>query len=95
MKWYECLEEWSKRNDAVDYRDRYSMVLWILALAGLCLQVPLILNVIIQVCFFVCTIHLIYLYVKRGCFIMSIIKIGLIFIVCLMDNMFFTISPTT
>ena len=85
------MEEWSKHNDAVVDRDRYSMGLFILVLAGLCLQLPLILNIIIQACFFICTCHLIYRYVKGGHYIFAILKCGLIFAVTLVDNMFYII----
>ena len=88
-EWLKRIEEWSKRNDAVVDRDRYSMGLFILVLAGLCLQLPLMLNVIIQVCFLTCTIHLICRYVKGGYYLLALLKVGLIFAVCLADNMFY------
>ena len=88
-EWLKRIEEWSKRNDAVADRDRYSMGLFVLVLAGLCLQLPLILNVIIQVCFLTCTVHLIYRYFKGGYYILALLKIGIIFAVVLADNMFY------
>lgn len=81
--------EWSKINDAVVDRDRYSMGLFVLVLAGLCLQLPLMLNVIIQFCFLICTVHLMYRYFKGGYYILVLLKVGLIFAVCLADNMFY------
>ncbi|MDE6786485.1 MAG: hypothetical protein K2J46_05550 [Muribaculaceae bacterium] len=88
-EWLKRIEEWSKRNDAVADSDRYSMGLFVLVLAGLCLQLPLILNVIIQVCFLTCTVHLIYRYFKGGYYILALLKIGIIFVVALADNMFY------
>ncbi|MDE6523299.1 MAG: hypothetical protein K2L17_10810 [Muribaculaceae bacterium] len=88
-EWLKNIEEWSKRNDAVVDRDRYSMGLFVLVLAGLCLQLPLILNVIIQACFLTCTVHLIYRYFKGGYYILALLKIGIIFAVALADNMFY------
>lgn len=88
-EWLKRIGEWSKRNDAVVGRDRYSMGLFILVLAGLCLQLSLILNVIIQACFLTYTVHLIYRYVKGGYYLLALLKVGLIFTVCLADNMFY------
>ena len=88
-EWLKRIEEWSKRNDAVVDRDRYSMGLFVLVLAGLCLQLPLILNVIIQACFLTCTVHLIYRYFKGRYYILALLKVGLIFAVGLADNMFY------
>ena len=88
-EWLKRIEEWSKRNDAVIDRDRYSTGLFILVLAGLCQQLPLILNIIIQACFFTCTVHLIYRYVKGGYYILALLKAGLIFALGLADNMFY------
>ena len=88
-EWLRRIEEWSKRNDTVIDRDRYSTGLFVLVLAGLCLQLPLILNVIIQACFLTCTGHLIYRYVKGGYYILALLKVGLIFAVGLADNMFY------
>lgn len=89
MEWIKRIEEWSKRNDAVIDRDRYSMGLFVLVLAGLCLQLPLILNVIIQACFLICTFHLMSRYFKGGYYILALLKVGLIFALCLDDNMFY------
>ena len=88
-KWLKRIEEWSKRNDAVVDRDRYSMGLFVLVLAGLCLQLPLILNIIIQASFLTCTVHLIYRYFKGGYYILALTKVGLIVAVSLADNMFY------
>lgn len=83
--------EWSKRNDAVVDRDRYSMGLFALVLAGICLQLPLILNVIIQVSFLTCTFHLIYRYFKGGHYLLALLKLGLIVAVGLVDDIYFHI----
>ena len=85
------IEEWSKRNDAVVDRDRYSMGLFALVLAGICLQLPLILNVIIQVCFLTCTVHLIYRYFKDGHYLLALLKLGIIVAVGLVDDIYFHI----
>ena len=86
---FKRIGEWSKRNDTVVDRDRYSMGLFLLVLAGLCLQLPLILNIIIQACFLTCSVHLIYRYFKGGYYLLALIKVGLIFVVALADNMFY------
>ena len=83
--------EWSQCSDAVVDRDRYSMGLFALVLAGFCLQLPLILNVIIQICFMICTVHLIYSYFKAGHYLMALLKIGLIVAVGLVDDIYFHI----
>ena len=88
-EWLKRIEEWSKRNDAVVDRDRYSMGLFALVLTGICLQLPLILNVIIQACFLTCTVHLIYRYFKGGYYLLALLKVGLVFTVGLADNMFY------
>lgn len=90
-EWLKRIEEWSKRNDAVVDKDRYSIGLFVLVLAGFCLQLPLILNVIIQVSFFVCTLHLIYRNVKGGYYIMAFSKVGLIVAVGLIDDIYYHI----
>lgn len=90
-EWLKRIEEWSKRNDAVVDKDRYAMGLFVLVLAGFCLQLPLILNAVIQICFLICTIHLIYLYFKDGYYLMALLKIGLIVSVGLVDDIYFHI----
>lgn len=90
-EWLKRIEEWSKRNDAVVDRDRYSMGLFVLVLAGFCLQLPLILNIIIQICFLICTVYLIYRYFKAGHYLMALLKIGLIVAVGLVDDIYFHI----
>lgn len=88
-EWLKRIEEWSKRNDAVVDKDRYAMGLFILVLAGFCLQLPMILNIIIQICFLICTVHLIYRYFKAGYYLMALLKIGLIVSVGLVDDIYF------
>ena len=88
-EWLKRIEEWSKLNEDAADRDKYSMGLFIMVLAGLCLQLPLILNIIIQACFIICTVHLIYWYFKRGHYILAVVKIGLIIALCLVENMFY------
>ena len=83
--------EWSQRSDAVVDRDWYSKCLFVLVLAGFCLQLPLILNVIIQICFMICTVHLIYRYFKAGHYLMALLQIGLIVAVGLVDDIYFHI----
>ena len=90
-EWLKNIEEWSKRNDAVVDRDRYSMGLFALVLAGICLQLPLMLNMIIQACFFACTVHLIYRYFKGGHYLLALLKLGLIVAVGLVDDIYFHI----
>lgn len=88
---FKRIEEWSKRNDAVVDKDRYSMGLFILVLAGMCLQLPLILNIIILACFLICTVHLTCWYVRSGYYILALLKIGLIVAVGLVDDIYFHI----
>lgn len=90
-EWIKRIEEWSKRNDAVIDTDRYSMGLFVLVLAGFCLQLPLILNAIIQICFLICTVHLIYRYFKGGHYLLALLKLGLIVAVGLVDDIYFHI----
>lgn len=88
-EWLKRIEEWSKLNEEDADRDKYSTGLFILVLSGLCMRLPLILNVIIQACFFICTVHLIYWYFKRGHYILALVKIGLIIALFLVENMFY------
>ena len=90
-EWLKRIVEWSKRNDVVVDKDRYSMGLFVLVLAGLCLQLPLILNIIIQACFLICTVHLTCWYVKGGYYILALLKLGLIVAVGLVDDIYFHI----
>lgn len=82
------IQEWTKRTEGIIDRDRYSLGLFVLVLAGFCLQVPLMLNIIIQTCFLVCSVHLIFRYFKAGAYLMALLKIGLIVAVGLVDDVY-------
>lgn len=68
--------------------DRFSTVLFVLALAGFCLRLPLILNIIIQLCFLACTLHVAYRYLKARRYVMALSKLALIFGVVLVDDIY-------
>lgn len=80
--------EWSQRNDRIIDKDRYALGFFVLVLAGICLQLPFIVNIIIQVCFLVCTLHLTYCYIKKDYYLMAVVKIGLIVVVGLLDQIY-------
>ncbi len=80
--------EWSKRTDKIIDRDWYAIGLFVLVLAGFCLQLPFILNVIIQACFLVCALHLTYQYLRTGNYLLAVLKIGLIVAVGLLDDIY-------
>ncbi len=83
--------EWSKRTDKIIDKDWYAIGLFVLVLAGFCLQLPFILNVIIQACFLVCTLHLTYWYIRHGQYLLAVLKVGLIVAVGLLDDIYFHI----
>lgn len=90
-RWLELIRGWSKDADSIAARDSYSMGLFILVLAGISFQLPLILNIIIQLCFLIVTLHCAYCYVKAGHYLMALLKIGLIVAVALGDDIYFRI----
>lgn len=68
--------------------DQFSTALFVLALAGFCLQLPLILNIIIQLCFLICTLHVAYRYLKARRYVMALTKSALIFGIVLVDDIY-------
>ncbi len=86
--WINRIIEWSKRTDKIIDRDWHAIGLFALVLAGFCLQLPFILNVIIQACFLVCTLHLAYWYIRHSQYLLAVLKIGLIVAVGLLDDIY-------
>ncbi len=89
--WIKRIIEWSKRTDSLIDKYQYSLGLFVLVLAGFCLQLPLILNIIIQVVFLICSIHLIYQYCRGGHYFLAMLPLGLIVCVGLVDDVYFHI----
>ena len=84
------IEEWSKHNYVTVDKDIYSTYLLVLALLGLGLKIPVILNLIIQVCLVVCTLDLAYRYLRMKNYAMCIIKISPLILVGLFDSVCLT-----
>lgn len=82
--------EWSKNNDPVVERDWYSTWLLVLALSGLGLNIPFVLNVIVQGCLVVCTLDVAYRYLRMKKNAMCIIKIFPLILVGLFDSIMLT-----
>lgn len=89
--WIKWIIEWSKRNERIIDKYQYLLGLFVLVLAGVCLQLPLILNIIIQVAFLICSIHLIYQYCRGGNYLWALLLVGLIVSVGLIDDIYFHI----
>ncbi len=89
--WINWIMEWSKRTDKIIDKDWFVIGLFVLVLAGFCLQLPFILNVIIQTCFLVGALHLTYWYIRHGHYLLAVLKIGLIVAVGLLDDIYFHI----
>lgn len=92
--WIKRILEWSKETECIVDREQYSMGLFILVLSGFSFQLPLILNVIIQLCFLICTAHVVYRYIKDTQYLMALLKIGMIVVVAvlLIDDVYLHIN---
>ena len=89
-EWLRHIEEWPKRNDAVVGRDAYSTCLLVLALLGLSLKIPFILNVIVQGCLVICTLDVAYRYLRMKNYAMCVIKISPLILIGLFDSVSLT-----
>ena len=89
-EWLKRIEEWPKRNDAVVDRDVYSTCLLVLALLGLSLKIPFILNVIVQGCLVICTLDVAYRYLRMKNYAMCVIKISPLILIGLFDSVSLT-----
>ena len=89
-EWLRRIEEWPKRNDAVVGRDVYSTCLLVLALLGLGLKIPFILNVIVQGCLVICTLDVAYRYLRMKNYAMCVIKISPLILIGLFDSVSLT-----
>ncbi len=90
-RWLELIRGWSKGAESIADREPYTMGLFILVLAAISFQLPLILTIIIQLCFFTVTIHCAYRYAKAGLYLMALLKLGLIVAVGLGDDIYIRI----
>ena len=71
-------------------RDVYSICLLILALLGLGLKIPFVLNVFVQGCLVVCTLDVAYRYLRMKNYAMCVIKIVPLILIGLFDSVSLT-----
>ena len=83
------MEESSKQGRMAD-RDVYSSCLLVLALLGLGLKIPFVLNVFVQGCLVICTLDVAHRYFRVKNYVMCIIKIASLILIGLFDSVSLT-----